>query len=101
MRGTMLRSSSTRDAHAERIQAQLDDIKVQRTRRTGGMARSLPDIGQILARNQRHSNAIRAAHARRLRTALAKKPTARIHQLLETVPSCLHREFQIHIQETD
>src|ERR1041385_5284582 len=64
------------------------------------MARRLPNSSQVSKRNQRHGNAVRAAHARELRSTLAEESQARIHQLLEPVPWSLHRKLQIHIQAT-
>src|ERR1041385_1194599 len=64
------------------------------------MARRLPNSSQVSKRNQRHGNAVRAAHARELRSTLAEKSSAWIHQLLEPVPRNLHRKLQIHIQAT-
>src|ERR1043165_6445261 len=98
MRSTMLHTSHPRDAHAKWIHTKFDDAKIQRTRRARGMARRLPNSGQIPARNQHHNNAVRAAHARGLRAALAEEPTARIHQFMESIPGRLHREFQVYVQ---
>src|ERR1041385_1033711 len=64
------------------------------------MARRLPDSSQVSKRNQRRGNAVRAAHARELRSTLAEKSSSRIHQLLEPVPRSLHRKLQINIQAT-
>src|ERR1041385_525318 len=47
------------------------------------------------------TNAVRAAHARELRSTLAEESSTRIHQLLEPVPRSLHRKLQIHIQATN
>src|SRR4051812_20974387 len=64
------------------------------------MARRLPNSSQVSKRNQCHGNAVRAAHARELRSTLAEESRTRIHQLLEPVPRSLHRKLQIHIQAT-
>src|ERR1041385_3962393 len=100
MWSTMLHMCHTGDAYAKRVQTELHDTKVQRTRGVGGMARRLPNISQVSKRNQRHGNAVRAAHARELCATLAEESSARIHQLLEPVPRSLHRKLQIHIQAT-
>src|SRR3954463_9006921 len=65
-----------------------------------GMARRLPNSSQVSERNQRHDNAVRAAHARELHSTLAEESPARIHQLLEPVPRSFHRKLQIHIHAT-
>src|ERR1043165_3828095 len=93
MWSAMLHTCHTRDANAKWVQTELDDAKVQRTRR-------LPNSSQVSERNQCHSNAVRAAHARGLRAALVEELTARIHQLLESIPSGLYRKLQVYIQVT-
>src|ERR1041384_7509099 len=59
------------------------------------MARRLPNSSQLSKRDQYHSDAVSTAHARELRSTLAEKSSARIHQLLEPVPRSLHRKLQI------
>src|ERR1041385_4188653 len=100
MWSTMLHMCHTGDAYAKRVQTELHDTKVQRTRGAGGMARRLPNSSQVSKRNQCHDNALRAAHARELRSTLAEESSARIHQLLEPVLRSLHRKLQIHIRAT-
>src|ERR1041384_7498497 len=64
------------------------------------MARRLPNSSQVSKRDQCHGDAVRTTHARELRSTLAEKSSARIHQLLEPVPRSLHRKLQINIQAT-
>src|ERR1041384_258962 len=100
MRSTMLHAFHTRDANAERFQVELHNAQIQWTRGARGVARRLLNSSQVPARDQRHVNAVCAAHARELGTTLVEESPARIHQLMEAVPRSLHRKLQIHIQET-